>query len=80
MALAYILLFFFIMPTPLTPVNQISKVLNRSQVCLFRSQVCPYNLQVLTDVIANLNVFSFIWTPCERNKHTCERFKTFTFV
>ena len=40
--------------------------------------VCPYKLQILADFIPN-NVFSFIWTPCERNRHTCGQFKTFKF-
>ena len=29
--------------------------------------------------LRKFKVFYFIWTPCDRNRHTCERFKTLKF-
>ena len=42
------------------------KVLSRSLMCLFRSKVSLFCSQVI----------SGLWTPCKRNRHTCERFIT----
>ena len=48
-------------------------------MCLFRSQlVCPYKLKILTNFIAK-NVFSFLRTHWEQNRHNYEQFQTFKF-
>ena len=36
------------------------------------------NVEILEQT-ASFNVFSFSWTPYERNRHTYEEFKTFKF-